>query len=63
MSDKIKVEEFKLDRSGIRKVLQSDEMMSALKSYAGEVGTGEVDMEFVGFDRAHVLVRSDEDVD
>lgn len=61
MSDGIKVDEFKLDRSGIRKILQSSEMTSALESFAGSVGTGEIDMEFVGFDRAHILVRSDED--
>lgn len=63
MSDGIKVDEFKLDRSGIRKILQSNEMLATLESFAGDVGTGEIDTEFVGFDRAHVLVRSDEDAD
>lgn len=61
MSEGYKVTEFKLDRSGIRKILQSDGMLAALEESASAVGTGEVETQFVGFDRVHVLVRSNDD--
>ena len=60
--DGYKVTEFKLDTRGIRKILQSSEMKSALQQNAGNVGTGEVLFVLNGFDRAHVLVATGEEI-
>lgn len=46
---------FVLDRSGVREVLRSDMMMSAVKASA--VAEGEIDTSFVGFDRVQVIVK------
>lgn len=56
-----KVEKIVLNRSGVRKLLQSDGVMSTLRSYSDKVGSGEVYADFVGFDRCHVLVRDSND--
>ena len=57
-----KVDKFTLDRGGIRKILQSDEMKAGLTQFAGQVGTGEVLFVFNGHDRAHVLVATGEEI-
>ena len=56
-----KVEKIRLISSGVRKLLQSDEVMSALKDNADKVGNGKIYSDFVGFDRCHVLVRDSND--
>lgn len=45
----------KLNRAGVRSLLQSDEMMQGVLNIAG--GMGEVDTSFVGFDRVQVIVK------
>ena len=55
-----KVKDFKLNRSGIKTILQSDGMADALAANAANVGTGTVEQTFVGFDRVHVLVSTGE---
>ena len=57
-----KVENFKLDRRGIGKILRSAEMMNALESNARNIGDGEIKHSFTGFDRAHVLVSTGEKI-
>lgn len=52
-----KVKEVQLNRAGIAKILKSDEMMAVLRKNAAHVGDGNVETDFVGFDRCHVLVR------
>lgn len=56
MSD-YKIEKVELNKSGVKKVLQSDGVMSALKAEADKVGNGQMFANFVGYDRCHVLVR------
>lgn len=59
MSDtKVKV---KLNSSGIKAVLQSQFMMDAITAEAEK--HGEIETSFVGFDRCHVIVKENEDVD
>lgn len=50
--DIIKIE---LNKSRVRELLQSPEIMSELKSQARSLG--EVDTSYVGFDRAHVRIK------
>lgn len=57
MADEFKVERIKLDNKGIRSLLQSDEMMSAMKSEANK--QGQIVKDYVGFDRVHVVVKED----
>lgn len=52
---KIEVSKVQLDRSGVRKLLQSDEVMKTLKDNSGLIG--DIDTNFVGFDRCHVIVK------
>ena len=52
-----KVTKFDLNRSGISKILKSDEMMAVLKKNKNHVGDGHEETSYVGFDRCHVLVR------
>lgn len=56
MSD-YKIEKVELNKSGVKKVLQSDGVMSALKAEADKAGNGQMFANFVGYDRCHVLVR------
>ena len=56
MSD-YKIAKVELNKSGVKKVLQSDGVMSALKAEADKVGNGQMFANFVGYDRCHVLVR------
>lgn len=49
--------EFKLNRSGVRDVLQSQMMMDAIMAEAQKVG--EVDSSYVGFDRVQVVVKQE----
>lgn len=54
---KVEVKKVVLDRSGVRKLLQSDDVMKTLKDNANIVG--EIDTNFVGFDRCHVIVKDE----
>ena len=56
---KIEVNRVELDRSGVRKLLQSNEVMETLKNNANVIG--EIDTNFVGFDRCHVIVKDEND--
>lgn len=56
-----KVEKIKLNSNGVRKLLQSDGVMTALKDNSDKVGNGKIYADFVGFDRCHVLVRDSND--
>lgn len=49
---KVKIE---LNSKGIKELLQSQEVLSELRNVAQK--HGEVDAEYIGFDRAHVLVK------
>lgn len=48
----------KLNSPGIRRLLQSDEMMKAVENVAQS--QGEVDTTYVGFDRVQVVVKKEE---
>ncbi len=52
-----KVEKVRLNKSGVKGLLKSDEVMSELKQNANNVGNGKTYASFVGFDRCHVLVE------
>ncbi len=54
---KIEVNRVELDRSGVRKLLQSNEVMETLKNNANVIG--DIDTNFVGFDRCHVIVKDE----
>lgn len=54
---KVEVKKVVLDRSGVRKMLQSNEVMEILKDNANVVG--DIDTNFVGFDRCHVIVKDE----
>ena len=54
---KVEVKKVVLDRSGVRKLLQSDDVMKTVKDNANIVG--EIDTNFVGFDRCHVIVKDE----
>lgn len=47
----------KLNREGVRNLLQSQMMMDAIKKQAEK--EGEIDTSFVGFDRVQVIVRNE----
>lgn len=55
---KIEVKKVVLNRGGVRKLLQSDETMKALKENAGAIG--EIETNFVGYDRCHVIVKDEQ---
>lgn len=55
---KIEVKKVVLNRGGVRKLLQSDETMKALKENAGVIG--EIETNFVGYDRCHVIVKDEQ---
>lgn len=55
MSNKVKV---KLNKTNVRKVLQSQMMMDATKQVAID-HYGEIDSSFVGFDRVQVVVKKE----
>ena len=52
--------EFKLNREGVRELMQSDDMISVLKTYADGIATraGEDYEVYVGPTRANVSVRT-----
>ena len=52
-----KIEKVKLNSSGVRKLLQSEETMQALNEHAGSIG--DIESNFVGFDRCHVIVNDE----
>ena len=54
---KVEVKKVELDRSGVRKLLQSNDVMKTLKEDANQIG--EIDTNFVGFDRCHVIVKDE----
>ena len=51
------IEKIELNTGGVRKLLQSKETMEALISNAGVIG--EMETNFVGFDRCHVIVKDE----
>lgn len=51
------IEKIELDSGGVRKLLQSNETMKALIDNSGEIG--EMETNFVGFDRCHVIVKDE----
>lgn len=56
MSDsKVKI---KLNSSGIREVLKSQNMMDAVMDVAE--GNGDIETNFVGFDRVQVIVKTED---
>ena len=54
---KVEVKKITLDKSGVRKLLQSNDVMETLKDNANIIG--EIDSNFVGFDRCHVIVKDE----
>lgn len=52
MNDSMKIEKIELVRDGVKKLLQSDEVMKKLEEEAN--ARGKIDTSFVGFDRCHV---------
>ena len=52
---KVEVTKITLDKGGVRKLLQSGEIMETLKDNADMIG--DIDSNFVGFDRCHVIVK------
>ena len=54
---KIEVSKVTLNKSGVRKLLQSNEVMETLKDNSGVIG--DIDANFVGFDRCHVIVKDE----
>lgn len=56
---KVEVKKITLDKGGVRKLLQSDEVMKTLKDNANIIG--DIDANFVGFDRCHVIVKDEND--
>lgn len=51
------IEKIELNTGGVRKLLQSKETMEALIENAGLIG--EMETNFVGFDRCHVIVKDE----
>lgn len=51
------IEKIVLDTGGVRKLLQSNETMKALIDNSGVIG--EMETNFVGFDRCHVIVKDE----
>ena len=49
----------KLNSTGIKEVLKSQFMMDAIMNEGEKLG--EVETSFVGFDRCHAIVRSEDD--
>lgn len=56
---KVEVTKITLNKGGVRKLLQSSETMETLKDNANIIG--EIDSNFVGFDRCHVIVKDEND--
>lgn len=56
---KVEVTKITLNKGGVRKLLQSSEIMETLKDNANIIG--EIDSNFVGFDRCHVIVKDEND--
>lgn len=56
---KVEIDKFELNKSGVRKLLQSGDVMEILKDNASVIG--EIDTNFVGFDRCHVIVKEEND--
>lgn len=54
---------FKLNYAGVGKLLKSSEMQTVLNGYAskalGRLGDGYETKTFVGFDRAHAIVKAE----
>ena len=55
MADGMKVTKFKVNKRGLIAFLQSEDVMSALKPFAENIG--KIESQYVGFDRAHVVVK------
>lgn len=51
------IEKIELNTGGVRKLLQSKETMEALIENSGLIG--EMETNFVGFDRCHVIVKDE----
>lgn len=51
------IEKIELNTGGVRKLLQSKETMEALVENSGVIG--EMETNFVGFDRCHVIVKDE----
>lgn len=51
------IEKIELNTGGVRKLLQSKETMEALIENSGQIG--EMETNFVGFDRCHVIVKDE----
>ena len=51
------IEKIELNTGGVRKLLQSKETMEALIDNSGLIG--EMETNFVGFDRCHVIVKDE----
>ncbi|MBO4541704.1 MAG: hypothetical protein J5725_00830 [Bacteroidales bacterium] len=56
---KVEVKKFKINKGNVKKLLQSEEVMEALKDNAKTIGTTKTS--FVGFDRCHVIVKDEND--
>lgn len=56
---KVEIDKFELNKSGVRQLLQSGDVMEILKDNASVIG--EIDTNFVGFDRCHVIVKEEND--
>lgn len=50
-----RIEKVQLNSDGVKALLQSKEVMNCLKDNAGALGV--IDAEYIGFDRAHVVVK------
>ena len=52
---------FKKDEVGIRKFLQSKEMLNAMEGYVPKIGNVKDEHPFIGFDRAKIFVKTDKE--
>ena len=52
---------FVKDEVGIRKFLQSKEMLNAMEGYVSKIDNVEGEHSFIGFDRAKIFVKTDEE--
>lgn len=52
-----KIDKIKLNSGGVRNLLQSDDVMKTLIDNSG--GIGEMETNFVGFDRCHVIAKDE----
>lgn len=59
MADNFKVTKVKLNKSGVIKLLKSQDIMNELEK-VGSAHYEEIDSTFVGFDRCHVVCKETE---